>query len=133
MDGYYMTSCRTRGMAPSEIKDAMLDGRLGLCSYEDLSPSETDEILDGFLRRGLAPDSKTPRCVDVLAVGSNAAGIPVARIEITEPSSAHTAVPAVCTYCPRNDCGCGKVGSFLMYGVLEDDPLWNAETLRDDD
>ena len=133
MDGFYMTSCRTGGMSASDIRDALLDGRLGLCPYQDLSAGETDSILDGFLHRGLAPDATDPRCVSVLALGSNAAGIPIARIEITTPSSPHMATPAVCTYCPQNDCECGNVGSFLVYDILADDPLWNASALQDDD
>lgn len=132
MDGYYMAACRTDGMSRSDIKNALWAGRLGLCPYGALRQDESDNVLNGFLHRGMSPDSKTPRCMDILALGKSPAGIPVARIELIGPETSDIAIPAVCTYCPRATCDCDKISSFLIYDVLQDDPVWNGGILADD-
>lgn len=134
MDGFYMASCRTCGMAASEIRDALYDGHLSLCPYQKLTHGQTDDIMDGFLHRGYGRnDNKTPRCVNVLALGQNHARIPLARIETVTPTSSRTATPAVCTYCTAYAVTCGHVGAGDLIDVLRDDPEWNADTIDDED
>lgn len=131
MDGFRMVSCRTCGMAPSDIKTALLDGTLQICHREKMRPDQLDEILDGFLHRGIGPRAADPRCVSILAIGRSYSGMPVARIEITTPTSSHLATPAVCTYCPQADTSC-TVHGLDLYDAWQDDPLWNRDILEDD-
>lgn len=127
-----MTSSRTNGMSQSEIRDALWAGTLKLCPYRDLRSDQIDDILEGFLQRGAAPGTKFPRCMSVLALGTNYYGMPVARIEISEPGKAHTAVPAVCTYCPAYGIDCTIGAAVDYYEVLQDDPVWNADAVPDE-
>lgn len=133
MDGFRMVSCRTDGMAPSEVISDIRDGALELCPYQKLRPDQADEILDGMLHRGYGRnDNTTPRCLNVLALGRSCSGLPLARIEMNTPAGSSIDTPAVCTYCPAWDSTCAELGADL-FEALKDDPEWNADALDDDD
>lgn len=131
MSGFHMADCRTNGMAPSEIRDAIQSRKISLCPYRNLSGSDTDVILDGFLQRTRSPDPATRRCMSVMALGTNRSGIPVARIQ-TNCSDGRIMIstPAVCTYCPR--CGdiCDDTMKFDIYEIIQDDPEFNSDLLE---
>lgn len=132
MGEFRMASCRTDGMAPSDIKSGLEDGTLQLCPYRKLRSDQVDEILDGFLHRGISPKENPPRCVSILALGQRYNGMPLARIEITAKTPPQLATAAVCTYCPGADSTCFIHGLDLRE-ALEDDPLWNADIFDDED
>lgn len=133
MDGFYMTACRTRGMAPSDIKTGLQDGTLQLCPYKKLRSDQADEILDGMLHRGYSRnDNTTPRCLNILGLGENYSGLPLARIEMITKTGSSIATPAVCTYCPDWDSRCAELGSDL-FEALRDDPEWNRDAIDDED
>ena len=133
MDGFSMISCRTAGMAPSDVKAGIQDGTLPVCPYHKLRSDQVDEILDGMLHRGYSRnDNTTPRCLNVTALGKSYSGMPVAKIELNTPTGSSLATPAICTYCPAWDSNCMELGSDL-FEALKDDPEWNADALDDED
>lgn len=123
---------RTAGMAPSEIKTALQDNALQLCPYRDLGHFEKDQILDGFLYRGTSVKDRRPRCMDILSLGYGIEGLPTALVQISTPDGAWLHAACLCTYCDHLGWCEDRPGGYFQE-ILEDDQIWNAKDLRDEE
>lgn len=131
---------RTDGMSPADIKNAVLSGKLKLCTRPAFSDVDPDRILSGLLQRGGFPEANSPACLDILALGHAAEpfghgqdGMPLALIQRTGPGTSKIETASICTYCDSYGAGCLPGHGFEFYAVLQDDPAWNADAAPDDD